>query len=538
MVINGNEDSPKDIRLEGLQCILGECPQEEVNDGTIPSTSIPWSETSSWASGALPVEGEDVEIPADKWIELDLAETPILNLLTVNGRLSFKDNNGPVNLRAKQVYVRAGELLVGAEDAPFNEDAQITLYGLRNEATTIMSGSVETGNKLIVNTNLFEMHGLTRSHYGRLQASVFNGDVNAQVESGLGWQAGETLYFAPTNHQWTHSEYKTIVSYDDATGALVLDSAFDFYHFGAEASTEGSYNVDMRGEVRLLNRNVRVVGHDDGDQWGCNILSLDRVEFDGTARQATTKLDSVEVTQCSQENTFKAAIRFENTGETAASYVKNSVVHNSQAWSLYIANSKNILVENSDFIGSKAVGVNLKSITDVTVDGIFVADVVSRVNEAGDKFVDKEGCVTFCSYFEPDTGCSGSKVINSIAAGCPYTGFIAPGHACDDYSSEKFRNNVAHSGERTGGHIYPDPSDPTSSQCYEGSYFKAYKNRDGGLTTMYNTFDQRMRYMTFVDNEKGITLQSSGERDELYISMRDIDFYGESATDNLDAPAG
>ena len=53
----------------------------------------------------------------------------------------------------------------------------------------------------------------------------------------------------------------------------------------------------MRGEVRLLNRNVRVVGNNDsGENWGCNILTLDRTEFDGTVRQSTTKFDNVEVT--------------------------------------------------------------------------------------------------------------------------------------------------------------------------------------------------------------------------------------------------
>ena len=188
-VVNGNADSPKTIKLEGLQCIQGECPQEEINEGTIPSTPIPWSLDSSWESGAVPVEGEDVEIPADKWIELDIAETPILNLVTVNGRLSFKDGagSGSINLRAKQVYVRAGELLIGSEDAPFADDAQITLYGARNEATEVMSGAVETGNKIIVNTNLLEMHGQPRSRAGRLQASVFNGQSTAKVEAGLGW---------------------------------------------------------------------------------------------------------------------------------------------------------------------------------------------------------------------------------------------------------------------------------------------------------------------------------------------------------------
>jgi nitrous oxidase accessory protein NosD len=45
--------------------------------------------------------------------------------------------------------------------------------------------------------------------------------------------------------------------------------------------------------------------------------------------------------------------------------VKNSVVHGSEAWSLYVSSSKNILIESSDFIGSKSVGINLNSISNV-----------------------------------------------------------------------------------------------------------------------------------------------------------------------------
>ena len=111
--------------------------------------------------------------------------------------------------------------------------------------------------------------------------------------------------------------------------------------------------------MRLLTRNVKVVGYDDGDAWGGNILSMDRTEFDGSIRVATTKLDSVEVDRCSQENTFHAAIRFESTGASGESYVRNSVVHGSEAWSLYISSSKDIAIESSDFIGAKAVGINL-----------------------------------------------------------------------------------------------------------------------------------------------------------------------------------
>lgn len=240
------------------------------------------------------------------------------------------------------------------------------------------------------------------------------------------------------------------------------------------------------------------------------------------------------MTKCSQQNTYHAAIRFESTGESGENYVKNSVVHDSLAWSLFIDASKNILIENSDFIGSKAVGVNLKSITDVTLDNIFVADVTKREWTGGDNTLDKEACVAFCSYWEPNS-CFRNQLTNSIAAGCAFAGFVAPGHDCGYAESNNvFQNNVAHSGERVGAHIYPDPAASRHSSCYEGSNFAAYKNRDGGLTTMYKTADLRMSSMTFIDNEKGVCLQTAGEREDIRISMSNVEIYGE--TDNEDAP--
>ena len=59
-------------------------------------------------------------IAPDMHVILDI-ETPELNLVTVNGKLSFKDqtNGDLVHLKAKQVYVRSGELLIGEEGTPY-----------------------------------------------------------------------------------------------------------------------------------------------------------------------------------------------------------------------------------------------------------------------------------------------------------------------------------------------------------------------------------------------------------------------------------
>lgn len=490
-VVNGKEGSAKDILLNAVECI-GSCDADAapVDDtAELPDFGSFWSDPASWPSGQVPAAGQNVVIAADMWILLDVPATDILGLLTIDGRLEFADHLGPINLRAKQVYVRAGELLIGSEANRFQNEAQITLYGESSEEAEIMVGAVETGSKQIVNTGRMEMFGMSRSRDARLQISVYNGSDIAYVEAGLDWMAGEEIYFAPTNHQYEHSEYRTIVAYESSTGKLVVDTPFEHYHFGEAATHKDAYaGLDQRGEVRLLNRNIRIVGDQETEgEWGCNILTTDRTDFDGTQRKGYAKFDSVEVARCSQKDTYKAAIRFENTGSNSEqSFIKNSVVHDSEAWSLYISNSRDIQVESSDFIGSKQVGVNLRSITDCRINDIFVADVRSRVNEAGDNYVDKEACVAYCSFFEPNR-CQGNTFTNSIAAGCVYSGFVAPGHTCGDDSSELFRNNVAHSSQRTGAHIYPDPANPASATCYQGSHFSAYKCREGGITTMYNT---------------------------------------------------
>lgn len=116
-VVNGKDQAIKELKLEGLQCISGVCPQEAVVPMELTSARY-WSEPTSWDSGVLPVEGEDVHIQPGIHMILDI-ETPILNLVTINGRLSFHDMDTPIHLRAKQVYVRSGDLFIGEEGTPF-----------------------------------------------------------------------------------------------------------------------------------------------------------------------------------------------------------------------------------------------------------------------------------------------------------------------------------------------------------------------------------------------------------------------------------
>jgi hypothetical protein len=52
-----------------------------------------------------------------------------------------------------------------------------------------------------------------------------------------------------------------------------------FYHWGAQKSTGDEFSgVDMRGEVIVLSRNIKIIGQDFED-WGGHIITSDTVEL-------------------------------------------------------------------------------------------------------------------------------------------------------------------------------------------------------------------------------------------------------------------
>ena len=143
----------------------------------------------------------------------DLAESPILKTLTINGRLSFAQDGKDLHLNAKQIFVRAGEFLIGSEQKPFENKATITLHGMQKEETLVLSGTVSAGNKILATSGDVFCYGKKRDQHTRLIAPAYKGQKEILVEAGLDWAAGDWIYIAPTALQHTHSEYRTIVSY-------------------------------------------------------------------------------------------------------------------------------------------------------------------------------------------------------------------------------------------------------------------------------------------------------------------------------------
>lgn len=211
-------------------------------------------------------------------------------------------------------------------------------------------------------------------------------------------------------------------------------------------------------------------------------------------------MDSVEIANCSQRSTFNAAIRIENA-MTLHQQITNSAIHGSRAWGLSLLNSKNIFVQNTHVIGARAMGIVVQSSNNVTLDYAIVAHVERRVELEMVHVMDVEGCFSLCTMMG-QTSCD-LQVTNSIAAGCPWAGFVVPGHDCDDDEDTSFINNVAHSTESVGILMAPPSSD---NGCIENAHNAAYKTGRQSFGFAYKATEARFRDVTAIDSHIGLTI--------------------------------
>ena len=112
---------------------------------------------------------------------LDIEETPIFKLIRINGVLIFSDESD-IHLRAKHIFVRAGELHIGNETHPFQHNAHITLYGEKEAETIVYDNAIEAGNKVLANVGTVKMFGKQRTtKMTRLTQEAAKGDTEIYV---------------------------------------------------------------------------------------------------------------------------------------------------------------------------------------------------------------------------------------------------------------------------------------------------------------------------------------------------------------------
>ncbi len=362
-----------------LTCVLAACQNatQPINPSNPsgpppPGPSTPafnWSSPSTWASGKVPVAGEDATVPAGKRVILDVS-TPNLKSLTVLGALEFADKD--LELQAGYVMVHGGGTLrVGSATKAFANKATITLT-----ATDTAQSIMGMGTRgILVMGGTLELYGQSPAvPWTRISGDAQANASSVALEKAVTWKTGDNVIVTPTEFYptfaWNDDAHalatERLELANDATSSLTFKTGLKALRWGKiqYASASGmtltpttsvtAHTLDERAEVGDLTRNVVIQSIDD-DAWktqgfGAHVMAM---------RDSSLKLDGVElrrVGQLGRSGRYPIHWHMQNSDGTNAltntpnqdgQFVRNSSVWNSQNRCVTIHATSGVRFENN-----------------------------------------------------------------------------------------------------------------------------------------------------------------------------------------------
>src|SRR6188474_1000663 len=536
-----------------------------------PAKATKWSDPATWPNNKVPAAGDKVAIAKDKNVILDV-NTPALGGVTIDGKLSFADN-ADVELTTEWIMLH-GELAIGTEAKPHARKATITFTD-NVKGENIMAGMGDRG--MIISGGTLNLHGDRTKTWSKLSATANAGATSIQVLDAKGWKVGDEIVLASTDFDPRQAERRTIAAIRGNT--ITLDKKLDYMHFG-----KITFDVDERGEVAMLTRNIKLQASADAEQsfYGGHVMAMVGSKM---------FVDGVEFNRMGQNmHLARYPIHWHLIGDAKGQYIKNASLHDTYNRCVTVHGTNFLRVENN--VTYNTVGhcffledgiehgnEFIKNLAIQTKCHTTLECVPTNLAANGERDANRQGYRersffgntllpsdnTVASYWitNPD-----NSFIDNVAAGSDENGFwlSLPEHpqgAFKDSEVSKtiwprrtplraFRGNVAHSnfdGFMFDRNIYEDntfglatipllpltnPAD-LDSEVVETHFesLTSYKNRNGGLWSRGDLFV--FSDLKLADNAIGMT-PSAGDIGSSRFKTRLVDSLVVGETDNSGNP--
>ncbi|HEY0725705.1 MAG TPA: G8 domain-containing protein, partial [Pyrinomonadaceae bacterium] len=306
------------------------------NDGAPAVRQTRWSDPATWPERKVPAAGDKVTIAKDKNVLLDVSP-PALASLTIDGRLSFA-NNADLELTTEWIMVH-GELEIGTEARPHTRKATITLTNnVKDEdigvpAASVASERVDRGIMLMGGT--LNLHGDRTNTWTKLANTANAGSTSIDVLNATGWRVGDEIVLASTDFDPRQAERRTVAAIKGNT--ITLDKKLDFMHFG-----KITFDVDERGEVGLLTRNIRLQASADAAEapfYGGHVMAM------GASKMF---VEGVEFQRMGQNLTLaRYPIHWHLVGDARGQYIRNAAIHDTYNRCVTVHGTNFLRVENN-----------------------------------------------------------------------------------------------------------------------------------------------------------------------------------------------
>jgi cell migration-inducing and hyaluronan-binding protein len=551
----------------------------QAQEGRAPAPKATnWSDPATWPDRKVPVAGDKVTIAAGKEVVLDVSP-PALGSLSIDGKLSFA-NNRDLELTTEWIMLH-GELEIGTEARPHTRKATITFTNnVKDEDIGGMGGTNDRSDRgIALMGGTLSLHGDRTNTWTKLAQTAAAGSTAIQVLDAAGWRVGDEIVLASTDFDPRQAERRTISALRGNT--ITLDKKLDYMHFG-----KITFDVDERGEVGVLTRNIKIQASADAEQsfFGGHVMAM------GTSKMF---VEGVEFNRMGQNLTLaRYPIHWHLIGDAKGQYIRNAAIHDTYNRCVTVHGTNFLRVENNvtyntvghcffledgiehgnEFVRNLAIQIKCHTSkacvpTNLAPNGEIDSANRQAIRTASmsgkDTLLPSDNTVAAFWITNPD-----NTFIDNVAAGSDANGFwlSLPEHPIGKFLGtdiaqniwprrtkfREFRNNTAHSNfdgfmfdrninvENIFGLAGPsympkeNPADPNSKSV--DTLFEnliSYKNRNGGV---WGRGERHVfKNLKSADNAIGFTSSTGSFGDDLFTSLVvDSLFVGE--TENIGNP--
>ena len=168
----------------------------------------------------------------------------------------------------------------------------------------------------------------------KLARTADAGSNSIQVLNAAGWRVGDEIVLASTDFDPRQAERRTISAIRGNT--ITLDKKLDYMHFG-----KITFDVDERGEVGMLTRNIRLQASADAEQsfYGGHVMAM------GASKMF---VEGVEFQRMGQNLTLaRYPIHWHLIGDAKGQYIRNAAIHDTYNRCVTVHGTNFLRVENN-----------------------------------------------------------------------------------------------------------------------------------------------------------------------------------------------
>lgn len=382
-----------------------------------------WSNASQWPNQTVPQPMDNVTINGNWTVLLDVDPAP-LNYLIIDGTL-IADDTRDVNVTARSIFIRAGNVTAGSPTNPFMHKLTIQVSNTKEDPGWYIDPLV-AGNKYIVVTGSLNLYGVAPTTVTTtLTAPASMGDQVINVASSTNWTVGDVLALSPSYGNADEYEQVTITAINNASSISVTPLQYNHYGSTSPISTPyGSINVNTF--VGHLNRNIQIVPGPD-TAWGVNLLVYGFMDGE-VNRVGSVNLVGVEIMNGGQYDTTASALQFLNVmNGNYSSLIKDTSFVNCRDYCVNIDNIMNVTLDNNVFYNGRVFGVKAVTLKNFLFTNNLIIGIIDRPSMAqGTELV---ACFATFDYVDPTT--DNVAINNNFCLGSEGHGFAFPHIQCD-----------------------------------------------------------------------------------------------------------